>query len=83
MQTSGHKLPIIDAMAININISICTDIYFKSTDSTKYSNFKSCHPDYTKDNIPFSLPRKIRTIVSDIQSSAKSIGENGGHLWLT
>ena len=32
----------------------------------QYLNFKSCHPKHTKVNIPFSLARRICTIVSDI-----------------
>ena len=66
MQTSEHQLPFLDVMVIKINTSISTDIYFKSTDSIQYLNFKSCHSKYTKVNIPFSLARRICTIVSDI-----------------
>ena len=66
MQTSEYQLPILDVMVIKSNTSISTDIYFKSTDSKQYLNFKSCHPKHTKVNIPFSLARRICTIVSDI-----------------
>ena len=34
-------------------------------DSKQYLNFNSCHPKTTKTNIPFSLARRICTIVSD------------------
>ena len=66
MQTSEYQLPFLDVMVIRINTSISTDIYFKSTDSKQYLNFRSCHPTHTKVNIPFSLARRICTIVSDI-----------------
>ena len=52
-------------MIIKNGTSISTDIYFKITDSKQYLNFKSCHPKHTKINIPFSLARRICTIVSD------------------
>ena len=52
-------------MVIKCGTSIITDIYFKSTDSKQYLNFNSCHPKTTKTNIPFSLARRICTIVSD------------------
>ena len=66
MQTNEYQLPFLHVMVIKINTSISTDIYFKSTDSKQYLNFKSCHPKHTKVNIPFSLARRICTIVSDI-----------------
>ena len=41
------------------------DIYNKSTDTFNYLHFKSCHPRRTKANIPFTLARRICTIVHD------------------
>ena len=66
MQTSEHQLPFLDVMVIRINTPISIDIYFRSTDSKQYLDFKPCHPKHTKVNIPFSLARRICTIVSDI-----------------
>ena len=60
MQTSKYQLPFLDVMVIKSNTSISTDIYFKSTDSKQYLNFKSRHPKHTKVNIPFSLAREIK-----------------------
>ena len=65
VQKSAEKLPFLDIMVIKCGTSIITDIYFKSTDSKQYLNFNSCHPKTTKTNIPFSLARRICTIVSD------------------
>ena len=42
---------------------IYTDIYYKTTDSHQYLDFFSCHPKHTKNNIPFTLARRICTIV--------------------
>ena len=42
---------------------IFTDIYYKTTDSHQYLDFFSCHPKHTKYNIPFTLARRICTIV--------------------
>ena len=52
-------------MVIKDGTAIVTDIYFKSTDSKQYLNFKSCRQKPTKTNIPFSLARRICIIVSD------------------
>ena len=65
VQKSTVRLPFLDIMVIKHWTSIITDIYFKSTDSKQYLNFNSCHPKATKINIPFSLARRICTIVSD------------------
>ena len=65
VQKSAEKLPFFNIMVIKCGTSIITDIYFKSTDSKQYLNFNSCHPKTTKTNIPFSLARRICTIVSD------------------
>ena len=65
VQKSAENLPFLDIMVIKYGTSIITDIYFKSTDSKQYLNFNSCHPKTTKTNIPFSLARRICTIVSD------------------
>ena len=68
IENFGHVLQHVSRWALKgiCNTSISTDIYFKSTDSKQYLNFKSCHPKHTKVNIPFSLARRIWTIVSDI-----------------
>ena len=65
VQKSTESLPFLDIMVIKHGTSIITDIYFKSTDSKQYLNFNSCHPKATKINIPFSLARRICTIVSE------------------
>jgi len=65
MNESSDKLPFLDIMIIKQGTSINTDIYFKSTDSKQYLTFRSCHPKHTKTNIPFSLARRVCTIVSE------------------
>ncbi|MCG8076000.1 MAG: GIY-YIG nuclease family protein, partial [Candidatus Thiodiazotropha taylori] len=65
IQVNPVQLPFLDTLVIKNGTSISTDIYFKVTDSKQYLNFKSCHPKHTKTNVPFSLARRICTIVSD------------------
>ena len=43
---------------------ISTDIYHKPTDAFNYFNFKSCGPRHIKRNIPYTLSRRIKTIVT-------------------
>jgi len=65
IQQSSDQMPFLDIMVIKNGTKIVTDIYFKSTDSKQYLTFKSCHPKHTKANVPFSLARRVCTIVSD------------------
>lgn len=52
-------------MVINKSGKIETDVYYKDTDSKQYLSFNSCHPRHTKTSIPFSLARRLKTIISD------------------
>ena len=60
-----YQLPFLDCMVKKIESKIFTDIYYKPTDSKTYLLFSSCHPNHTKRSIPFSLARRLKTIVSD------------------
>lgn len=63
METDEKQLPFLDILIKNDNNNIITDLYSKETDTHQYLNFRSCHPSHTKRNIPFSLARRICTIV--------------------
>ena len=60
---STNIIPFLDIMVIKDKTSIVTDIYFKGTDSKQFLN-QVMPPKSTKTNIPFSLARRICTIVS-------------------
>ena len=63
MESNTEKLPFLDILICKNNTEIYTDIYYKTTDSHQYLDFFSCHPKHTKFNIPFTLARRICTIV--------------------
>ena len=65
IQTSCVQLPFLDILVMKEGTSVPTDIYYKATDSKQYLNFNSCHPKHTKINIPFSLARRLCTIISN------------------
>jgi len=65
MQVSDTELPFLDILLIKKDKHIITDIFYKVTDSKQYLNFSSCHPKHTKINVPFSLARRICTIVGN------------------
>ena len=59
-----------DIILFNINLKIiCNklqfDVYYKPTNSYSYIHYKSCHPPHTKNNVAFSLDRRIVRIAPD------------------
>ena len=65
-QEIGISLPFLDVrFSLNPDNSLSTDVFYKATDSHNYVPFYSYHPHKTLTNIPYSLARRICTIVSD------------------
>ena len=65
IESNHEKLPFIDVLLYKQGNSLKTDVFYKETDTNQYLNFNSCHPKHTKINVPYCLPRQIRSIVSD------------------
>ena len=65
IETSGKTVNFLDITISIKNNTIDTDIFYKSTDSKQYLNFKSCHPRHIKQAVPYNLARRICTIVSE------------------
>ena len=62
----GPSIPFLDVrFTLRPNNGLETDIFYKETDSHNYVPFFSYHPRKTLSNIPYSLARRICTIVSD------------------
>ena len=62
----GRKVPFLDVeFTLMSDNSLSTDIFYKETDSHNYVPFYSFHPRRTLTNIPYSLARRVCTIVSD------------------
>ena len=65
MQHSSKELPSLDILIKNVNGQIITDIYNKPTDIEQYLHFKSHHPKNCIKSIPYTLERRIPTIITD------------------
>ena len=65
MEYSNEQQPFLDVLIKRVGTKIETDIYYKPTDSKQYLLFNSYHPKHIKTSIPYSLARRIRTIVSN------------------
>ena len=76
LEYSGAQQSFLDVLVKNQGGKIETDIFYKETDSKQYLLFNSCHPRYTKINIPYNIARRLRTIVSEdhvIQTRTKEL----------
>ena len=63
MEHSSKELPFLDILIKNVNGQIITDIYYKLTDTQLH--FKSHHHKNCIKSIPYTLARKIHTIITD------------------
>ena len=60
-------LAFLDVLIILLNHRLfSTDIFYKETNSHFYLNYHSHHPQHIKDNLPYTLAKKIVVFVSDI-----------------
>ena len=59
MEKDNKKLPLLDILSYKDGGKLHTDIFYKETDTHQCSNCNSCHPKHTKQNIPYSLARRI------------------------
>ena len=61
-----QKLNFLDIIIILMGDgTIKTDIFYKDTNTHDYLDYHSSHPKHVKDNIPFTLAKKIHVFVSD------------------
>ena len=65
MDFSESELPFLDVLIVKNGKNIQTDIFHKETDSQLYLPFTSCHPRHTKTNVPFTLAKRYKTIISE------------------
>ena len=75
VENSKEKLPFLDVLLFKEGNSLHTDIFYKQTDAHQYLDFRSCHPKHTKQNIPYSLARRICAIVSKDEIRVKRLKE--------
>jgi hypothetical protein len=65
MDSSPTELPFLDILIKKQGTHIVTDIYHKPTDTKQYLHFNSSHERHIKINLPYSLARRICTIIKD------------------
>ena len=65
MEHSLKELPFLDILIKNVNGKIITDIYHKPTDTQQYLHYRSHHSQNCIKSIPYTLTRRIHTIITD------------------
>ena len=69
------KLSFLDVLVHKEDNKLNTDIFYKTTHTNQYLNYKPCHPKHTRTNIPYCLARRICRIVSDQNVKTKRLYE--------
>ena len=64
MENDESRIPFSDVLVYKEGQKMHTDIFYKKIGTHQYLNFNSCHPKHTKQNIPYSLAKRICSIVS-------------------
>ena len=73
MEFSKDAIPFLDTFIKRNNDKIWMDIYYKPTDTHRCLPFSSNHPKHCKNNIPFTLARRICTIVENTEAKMKHL----------
>ena len=73
MEYSKDAIPFLDILIKRNNENIWMDIYYKPTDTHKCLPFSSNQPNNWKNNIPFTLARRIYTIVENTEAKMKHL----------
>ena len=73
MEYSKDAIPFLDILIKHNNDKTWMDIYYKPADTHRCLPFSSNHPNHCKKNIPFTLARRICTIVENIVAKMKHL----------
>ena len=71
-----QKLNFLDIIIILYDDGkIKTDIFYKDTNTHDYLDYHSSHPTHTKNNIPFTLAKKIHVFCTDSDTENKRLDD--------
>ena len=76
MEADESQLPFLDILINKSNNNeIWMDIYHKETDTRRCVSYDSCHPKHCLTNIPYTLARRICTIVENEEKKKQRLSE--------
>ena len=73
MEYSKDLIPFVDILIKRNNNEIWMDIYYKPIGTHRCLPFSSNHPKHWKKDIPFTLARRICTIVVSTEAKMKHL----------
>ena len=65
MEYSDSQLKFLDVLVYKTDVGFETVVQTKDTDSDTFLNYKSSHPRHCRDNIPFSMARRVKALTDD------------------
>ena len=65
LERSESKLKFLDVLVYKTMTGFKTVVQGKDTDSDIFLNFASSHPRHCRENIPFSMARRVKTLTDD------------------
>lgn len=65
MECSESQLKYLDVLVYKTPLGFKTVVNAKDTDSGTYLNYTSSHPRHCRDNIPFSMARRVKALTDD------------------
>ena len=72
-ENPSRTLNFLDIQLKIVDKTLVFDIYYKPSNSFRYLTCSTCHPSQTKNDIAFSLAKRIKSIVTDNRKKRLSI----------
>ena len=75
MECSTEKSPFLDNLLCKKENELYTDIFYKTTDTRQYLDYRSGHPKHNKNNIRYTLARRICRLIVEEDMKEKRLFE--------
>ena len=73
MEQNDSSLKYLDVLIYKTSSGFRTIVQTKNTDSESILNFNSCHPRHCRENIPFSMARRVKALTDDPDLAANQL----------
>lgn len=80
MERNDHSLKYLDVLIYKTNLGFETVVQSKNTDSESILNYTSSHPRSCRDNIPFSLARRVKALTDNEKMASIQMGNLSSRL---
>ena len=73
LERSNSNLKFLDVLAYKTESGFKTVVQGKDTDCDTFLNFASSHPRHCRENIPFSMARRVKTLTDDTELASQEM----------